>query len=362
MDSPLLPPMITDLYVLVITECGIKSKNSSIIQTMENTYFKQKGIQIRKMYTASNRTFWHSKYHGLYVNGNNEKNECGISCQIHYLHPKQIKTPTLVSEAPVYIKHIAGSYCHTIILADNIGIENIVYIILFWTRSSIKMIPNDVIAIIYDYFCDKDKSMVYSSKYYGEKKYNYGQNGDGSNNFKNKSYNGFHRIPFFKGKRITHIAVSGAHSIFVENGNILWCAGANQHGKSGFGRTKIERGPHPKQNTFFKGNDIKIKDICGGSNHYLVLGDNGICYAMGWNSVGQCGIGIMSEHKRAKSVRSPTAIDLSTEYKIIKIKTGEDHNWVLSDYSEHILFGDNRFNQCTLRNEIKKNKMMYLLS
>ena len=63
-----------------------------------------------------------------------------------------LPVPTLIVDAPPCITDIVMGLSRTLILADNVSIENIDCIILFWLRlmSFTKQIPNDVIRIIYD--------------------------------------------------------------------------------------------------------------------------------------------------------------------------------------------------------------------
>ena len=109
----------------------------------------------------------------------------------------------------------------------------------------------------------------------------------------------------------------------------------------------------PIPNTYFMQNNIKIIDIVCGSYHTLCLDENGICWSFGGNWYGQCGVG-----KPNSMILSPEPIDLSTMYKIIKMKTGGEHSYICSEDGKHFLFGWNGYNQCGLSQGCDKFKIM----
>ena len=332
-----------------LRQSAIQNAQKTITQCSENIYFNVKSIKIKKIYTShsSCHTIWQSMTNKIYATGNNFSNQCGII----QFEETNISSPTLIHHAPSCISDIAMGRSHTLILADDASIENIDYIISFWLRliSSTKQIPNDVIIIIYNYYCMK--GAVYSTKYAGMG--NYGQNGAGDDNFPAFDYNGFHKIPFFKDKRITHIAATMNSSIFVDANNILWTVGLNTRGQLGLGHTEHDV-KNPTENIYFKMNKIKIKEISGGGYHYLVLGHNGICYSWGFNNWGQCGIGGIRGEETI--VSTPKPLDIDNKNRIVKIKAGAWHNYVLSKDEKHFLFGHNNYNQCTLKRSNIRNQ------
>ena len=323
-----------------IGQSGIGIRAAYFTFCREMSYFKESKIGIKNLYTSHSgqHIIWQSMNNKLYANGNNCHNQCGID-KVDV--KKGIYSPTLIDNAPVCIRNIAMGPNHTIILADNIIVENIEHIVSFYTRNSTQIIPYDIIMLICDYYIIK--GIVYSTKYKGAYHAGTGANGNGAgiDNFSEHGYDGFHQIPFFADKTIKHIAAGTDTSIFVDTNDILWCDGVNLHGQLGLGSLFFGT-VNPTKNDYFYVNKIKIKEICSGSRHSLVLGNNGICYAFGDNRDGQCA------QMKLCTVKTPTPIDLPTECKIVRIKAGNDHNYMMSENMEHFLFGHNDNNQCTL--------------
>ena len=76
---------------------------------------------------------------------------------------------------------------------------------------------------------------------------------------------------------------------------------------------------------------MKIKEICAGDRHSLVLLANGDLYAFGNNDLGQC-----TEFESVCKI--PKKID--TDYKVIRIFSGANHNILLNEIGEVYGWGD----------------------
>merc|ERR1712137_902994 len=68
-----------------------------------------------------------------------------------------------------------------------------------------------------------------------------------------------------------------------------------------------------------------------------------IVYSFGANLFGQCGI-----DKKYRRIGKPTVIETFKNDEIEIIKCGSVHSYVKTKRNKHFLFGQNRFNQCTL--------------
>ena len=55
----------------------------------------------------------------------------------------------------------------------------------------------------------------------------------------------------------------------------------------------------------------------------MCIGTNGVCYGLGYNKYDECGIG-----DGILTTPSPETVDLSLDYKIIKIKAGCHHSYI----------------------------------
>ena len=300
-------------------ESGIENKGQTIKKCTENIYFSEKNIKIKKIHFKWNHAIWQSIGNELYASGNNYSNQCGISGLIK--DRLFIPFPTLIENTPSCITDIAMGDNHTLILADNASIDNIDCIISAWRRlaSTTKIIPNDVIIIIYNYYCIK--GIVYSTGYKSKQSI-YDNSG--------ADYNGFDEIPFFKGKTIKHIAAGCNTSIFVDINDVIW--------------SKRNSVIVPTINEYFQMNKVKIKQVSTAGSHYLVLGYNGIRYSWGSNFYGQCGIG-----RGQTIISTPERVDVDSKYKIVKIKAGRYHSYIMSDDEQHFLFGHNSYNECSLK-------------
>ena len=188
---------------------------------------------------------------------------------------------------------------------------------------------------------------------------NYGQNGDGDNNFKGLDDNGFHQIPFFEDKIIKHIAAGYEYSLFVDSDDCLWYCGRKSFKNQEIISSTTES-MLPIPIIYFRNKRTRIKQISCGVAHNLILGDTGICYAFGYNEYGQCGTGDLS---LGAAIFAPTPIKTSKSLGIVYVECGYFHSYVkyesrlqLSSAKtiqdvEHYLFGRNDHNQCTLITE-----------
>ena len=276
-----------------------------------NEYILEAGIKVKKIWINNYqpaRTFWMDQNNKLYACGYNERNELGFGDG-----KTQINKPELIENIQ-NVKQVAISGFHCIIL--------------------------------------NEKGVVFSHKMHESNRImNFGQNGDGSNQFSNQN-DKFNMIPFFNNIKIIQISVGFQHSLFVTaKGNIYSC-GSNTHSQLGHGH-RIDIGDtYPKKIKFFEERDIQIKNCASGSNHNLVLSEQGIAYAFGGNRRGQCGL-----NTNDKFIKIPTQISMKD--KIETIKCGNSHSYIKSVQNTHYLFGWNHCNQCSLKNRSEQTPTQF---
>ena len=93
--------------------------------------------------------------------------------------------------------------------------------------------------------------------------------------------------------------------------------------------------------------------MASGSSHNLMLDSNANVYSFGFNISGQCGFDTKSV---GTQILSPKLLEISSEENVIEIKCGDAHSYLKSSTLRHYLFGDNRYNQCSLSSNNKYKK------
>lgn len=94
-------------------------------------------------------------------------------------------------------------------------------------------------------------------------------------------------VKFFQNKKVKQIVAAGYHSLFLTDDNRLWSCGYNFTGELGIGNKENSLIPRPI--TFFE-NKAPIVSVAVGSQHTLVLLEDGEVYSWGYNKFGQLGL------------------------------------------------------------------------
>lgn len=96
----------------------------------------------------------------------------------------------------------------------------------------------------------------------------------------------------FEKKKIKVIATSSSacHSIVIDTDGTAYAWGRNENGQCGFGYTSTCV-PVPKKIEHAS----KFVAAAVGKSHSILVTDDGICYAVGWNKYGQCGVNTSTE-------------------------------------------------------------------
>eukprot|EP01084_Bolivina_argentea_P173780 301031_1 len=145
---------------------------------------------------------------------------------------------------------------------------------------------------------------------------------------------------------IAEIGVGAYHNILLnKNGNLIIFGDSNVPNMDEFGYLGSKNNAD-KICEYFKNNKIKIKTICCGKEHALVLTTNNKCFSFGQNRHGQCGTGIAYSWK-SELILKPYLLlfnGCNDEY-IIQISCGDCHNLLLSNKNRAYSFGGNSYAQ-----------------
>ena len=264
-----------------------------------NEYFMNRKIKIKNIFTtiySSSVTFWEDEMHKLYGCGWNADNNLGFSPMI-----REIMKPKLIEKIEC-VQQVAIGYFHSVIL-DQSG-------------------------------------SVFSHKCFGQFHY-FGQNGDSYNDFKNQNYD-FQVIEFFRNIKIIAISVGFCHSLFVDEGGIVWSCGDNRNFELGYGHNNETNCAYPQKINYLIENKIKIEKCASRFAHNLLLDKKNNVYSFGLNEFGACGVNTKEEN-----VAFPRMIQMTQ--RVENIKCGYHHSYIKTVKNFHFLFGDNDCNQCGLK-------------
>jgi alpha-tubulin suppressor-like RCC1 family protein len=132
-------------------------------------------------------------------------------------------------------------------------------------------------------------------------------------------------------KKISYLSLGKNHLlIFTEDKN-LYSLGDNEYGELGV--EKLKYSSQPVKVDFFEKKEEKIKKVCAGGRHSLVLTENFKVYAFGDNSEGQC-TGFDPAYF------NPIKIKFPGKPKIIDIHSSYNHSIALTTSGEVFSWGD----------------------
>ena len=165
-------------------------------------------------------------------------------------------------------------------------------------------------------------------------------------------------------KYISKVSCGLSHTLFLTHAGMVFAVGNNTYGQLGQGDSFTQT--ESNEPLMVKGLiDYKIKDVFTGNNHNLIYGfvrdlskhqvkdniENKECFIFSWgdNKYGQLGLG-----EESKIVNTPTKItNISNENKssLLCITGGVNSSYILYEDGKLFGFGDNSYNQITLKNE-----------
>jgi len=153
-------------------------------------------------------------------------------------------------------------------------------------------------------------------------------------------------MAYFDEIHVIKIECGAYHSLLLDIDGNVHSFGYNGCGQLGFGQLvpfEQDRAFAPALIACFSEKRVKIQQIACGFQHNLALDTEGKVWSWGYNGEGQCGDvnrGYLLEPQRIKSLLSK---------QIEEIGCGGTHSFVRSEEDEWYLFGDDMFNECSLR-------------
>ena len=129
-------------------------------------------------------------------------------------------------------------------------------------------------------------------------------------------------------------------TIGIESGN-LYSFGHNRFGQLGLGNTGDRDVPTPV--TVSSG--LKVKAVSCGSDHTVIITEDGNLYSFGYNLVGQLGLG--GESNRVVA----TVVSVPDDLKVKAVSCGADHTAIITEDGNLHSFGINDFGQLGLGDE-----------
>jgi alpha-tubulin suppressor-like RCC1 family protein/formylglycine-generating enzyme required for sulfatase activity len=142
------------------------------------------------------------------------------------------------------------------------------------------------------------------------------------------------------GRQVTQVAAGTNHSLLLTDDGTVFAFGQNTFGQLGLGTTASlapVKVPTPIDVTNLGGRTIT--QISAGSSHSLLLADDGSVFAMGSNSSRSLGLGIVAP----SGVKTPTPISTIEigGRKITQVAGGSGYSLLLADDGTVFSFGDN---------------------
>ena len=317
-------------------QCGIGQSFKEFLTTCTKyTFFKQNGIQIKKICVAvggAATTFFITTDNKLYGCGYNRQNQLGLDKFDGITNKNK---PVLIPQLTDVIDITSSSKC-SVALCSSHNVKILKTIINHWCRlyfhsqCSVHTVPEDVISllVIFSKF-----NSVYSTAYDGH--------GHGDKYPKEK-YFGWKEIEKLSNKNIIKIAACFTYVWYLGANGVVYACGykINQRGLTDDADIGQESMNIPTEIRYFKENGIKIIDIAAGYKHSLALDEEGKLFGYGANKYGQCGDGTYDD------VKEPKLIETLNDYKIDVIKCGYNTSYCRTVCGKHFIWGQNDDNEC----------------
>lgn len=145
-----------------------------------------------------------------------------------------------------------------------------------------------------------------------------GQLGDGQLTSSTNSF----EPPQLRHRPVVAIACGESHNAILTMGGNVWTWGSNDHGELGHGDTTARLRPELVRTVL---RNTRNTAIACGRYHTMVIALNGLLFAFGSNSHGQCGFDPAS----MRQVTSPTAIEFLREKRTISVHCGAMHSMAI---------------------------------
>eukprot|EP01084_Bolivina_argentea_P036354 67281_1 len=136
--------------------------------------------------------------------------------------------------------------------------------------------------------------------------------------------------------KFKEIYCGSMHTLAIDNNYCVWSWGGGSYGQLGNGDTNNRYTPTKIKKLL----NIKIRKICCGWTHNILLSFDNKIYSFGRNVSYQCGNG------SDKNVLLPELNQTLAEQIVTDIKCGYAHNIIKTKDNNYYLWGNNTYNQC----------------
>ena len=288
---------------------------NSVTLCREIKYFKDNNIRLSKICTNvnSDSTFWITDKYKVYAAGRNDKNQLGMES---YSGDHYDNAPKLI-ESLSNIIDIQATEDWSIALCGEAD-KKAILIIYNWARKAVKnnwIMPKDIMLLIIS-FHGENKVYTTSNKK-GKCKWN--------------------EIKLFATKNISKIAAGSEHAMFLETNGKLWWT--------------LDGRNCERMDVFIKMR-VRVKDVCCGRDHNLIIDENYNVWSWGYNYYGQCGNGT------TKDIGEPEIIDALKDERIKEIQCGYVHSYCRTFNDENYMFGNNGYSECIQFENVDNEKVI----
>ncbi len=157
-------------------------------------------------------------------------------------------------------------------------------------------------------------------------------------------------IPMLRGARPCQVSAGYYHSLILCDDGSVYGFGYNHYGELGLGHNTNQSTP---QLISILG-EARPCQISAGGHYSLILCDDGSVYGFGFNPSGQLGLG----HRDDQS--TPQLIPMPMEARPCQISAGSDHSLILCDDGSVYGFGFNAFGQLGLGHNTNQSTPQFI--
>lgn len=129
----------------------------------------------------------------------------------------------------------------------------------------------------------------------------------------------------------TSLACGGAHTLFLTEGGRVFATGLNDFGQLGIGSSM----PHTLDPVEVSGFHEKVVQISAGNHHSCAVTADGELFVWGKNSSGQLGLG----KSAGKVVSTPRKVDYLADVRVKMTALGSEHSIVVTEDGEALSWG-----------------------
>eukprot|EP00639_Heterosigma_akashiwo_P004180 CAMPEP_0194582040 /NCGR_PEP_ID=MMETSP0292-20121207/15322_1 /TAXON_ID=39354 /ORGANISM="Heterosigma akashiwo, Strain CCMP2393" /LENGTH=441 /DNA_ID=CAMNT_0039436025 /DNA_START=270 /DNA_END=1592 /DNA_ORIENTATION=+ len=147
-------------------------------------------------------------------------------------------------------------------------------------------------------------------------------------------------VQFSLGKDIVQVAAGNEFTAMLTAAGEVFCCGYNDSGQCGLGGT--QRVPNLTKAEGIDHKKVTFIHTANGSEHLLLVTDDGELYSCGYNSKGQLG------HGAAGAAYAPRLVEALYGHRVARVACSYYHSVVATDLDQLFAFGRNDFGQLGL--------------